>query len=84
MSHLIQTIDYFIGQCEADLAEVSGMIREETNYEVNTVDSLSDYYDEYKHHLDNLQEIRKLLTNQQTVTHGSVYVEDHLMMNGVQ
>lgn len=59
---LKDTIDYFINQCEAEMVEISWEIREETNFEVNAIDSLSDYYDEWQNRLNNLEEIKKMLT----------------------
>lgn len=59
---LKDTIDYFIAQCEAEMTEISWEIREETNFEVNAIDSLSDYYDEWQDRLNNLEEIKKMLT----------------------
>jgi hypothetical protein len=56
-----ETIQMFIEQVEGDMEELSWQIREETNFEENSVDELSDYYDEKKEHLDNLKSILSLL-----------------------
>ncbi len=59
----LKTLQYFIGELEADLEEISGEIREETNYdyEDNSIDYLSELYDDKEQHLKNLKEIRSLL-----------------------
>jgi hypothetical protein len=64
---LLSTLDMFIEELEADLEEISGEIREETNFEDNTVDYLSDLYDDKQHHLENLKEIRRLLVSNNLV-----------------
>ena len=61
MSNLIDTIDYFIREQEAELESISWEIREETNYEDNLVDRLSEDYDFHKEHLENLKTIRDLI-----------------------
>jgi hemerythrin-like domain-containing protein len=53
----IETLKYFINQLEGDLEELSWEIREESNFEDNSIDELSGYYDEKKEHLDNLNAI---------------------------
>ena len=59
---LNSTIDWFIRELESDLESISWDIREETNYENNALDYLSELYDEKEQHLNNLKEIRGLLT----------------------
>jgi len=61
MSNLIDTIDYFIREQEAELESISWEIREETSYEDNLVDRLSEDYDFHKEHLENLKNIRDLI-----------------------
>lgn len=61
MSDLIDTIDFFIQEQEAELESLSWEIREETNYEDNLVDRLSEDYDFHKEHLKNLKTIRDLI-----------------------
>ena len=63
MTEFLRTIDFFIGELEADLESVSWEIREKTNYEDNSVDYLSDLYDDKEQHLKNLKEIRRLLVS---------------------
>jgi hypothetical protein len=57
-----ETIQMFIEQLESEMEELSWEIREETNFEYNSVDDLSDYYDQKKEHLDNLKSILSQLT----------------------
>jgi hypothetical protein len=57
-----ETIQMFIEQLECEMEELSWEIREETNFEINSVDDLSDYYDQKKEHLDNLKSILSQLT----------------------
>ena len=64
---LLATIDLFIEELEADLEEISGDIREETNFEDNSVDYLADIYDDKVQHLQNLKEIRRLLISNNLV-----------------
>lgn len=52
-----ETIKFFIEQLEGDLEDLCWQIREETNYENNSIDYLSDEYDEKKEHLENLKSI---------------------------
>ncbi len=61
MSNLIDTIDFFIREQEAELESLSWEIREETCYEDNLVDRLSEDYDFHKEHLKNLKTIRDLI-----------------------
>lgn len=58
---LFDTIGHYIKEVEADLEGISLEIREETNFEPNCVDSLSEMYDEVKEHRDNLLEIKSEL-----------------------
>jgi hypothetical protein len=57
-----ETIQMFIEQLESEMEDLSWQIREETNFEDNSVDYLSDYYDQKKEHLDNLKSILSQLT----------------------
>jgi hypothetical protein len=60
---LIQTIEKFIEQCEGDLEDLSWQIREETNFEDNSLDWLSEEWDAVAKHLENLKEIKSILEN---------------------
>ena len=53
----VQTIKFFINQIEDDLEDLYWQIQEETNFEDNSVDYLSEEYDEKKEHLENLKSI---------------------------
>ena len=61
--NLLDTIDYFIREQEAQLESLSLEIREETNFEDNLVDRLSEDYDYHDEHLKNLKVIRELIAN---------------------
>ena len=63
MSTKLQTLNYLISQIEWDLEELSWQIREETNYEDNSVDYLSDQYDDKEQQLKDLIEIREMFVN---------------------
>lgn len=54
---LKDTIQNFIGQIEGDLEDLSWQIREETNYEDNSIDFLCEQYDVAEKHLENLKTI---------------------------
>ncbi len=58
---LFDTLNHYIGEVEADLEGLSLEIREETNFESNCVDSLSEMYDEVKEQRDNLFTIKSEL-----------------------
>ena len=59
--NLVDTLDHFIREQEAQLESLSLEIREETYFEDNLVDSLSEEYDYHKEHLENLKKIRDLI-----------------------
>lgn len=58
---ILDTIDWFIDELEGDLECLSWEIREETNFEDNSIDWLSEQYDEKEKHLNNLQEIKNII-----------------------
>ena len=60
---LLETLDYFLTETSADLEGLSWEIREETNYEDNNVDSLSEIYDFNKELYDNLKQIKSIIEN---------------------
>lgn len=60
---LTDTIEYFIEETEAELEGISWEIREETNFENNSIEYLSSVYDETEQHLNNLKEIKSILEN---------------------
>ena len=59
--NLLDTINYFIREQEAELESISLEIREETYFEDNLVDRLSEDYDYHEEHLKNLKEIKELI-----------------------
>jgi hypothetical protein len=58
---LIDTLNHFINDLEADLESISWEIREETNFEDNCVDYLTEEYDEKELHLNNLKQIKTII-----------------------
>ena len=58
---LLETLDYFLTETAADLEGLSWEIREETNYEDNNVDGLSEIYDFNKELYDNLKQIKSII-----------------------
>lgn len=61
LNDLSDTLDYFINHCEAEMENLSWEIQEESNFEYNIIDSLSDYYDEWKERLNDLKQIKDVL-----------------------
>lgn len=59
--NLLETLDYYLNETEAYMNELSWEIREETNYEDNNVESLSQEYDFNKEHRDNLLKIKSII-----------------------
>ena len=58
---LLETLDYFMNETSAYMNELSWEIREETNYEDNNIESLSEEYDFNKELHDNLQQIKSVI-----------------------
>lgn len=58
---LIDTLNHFINDLEADLESISWEIREESNFEINSIDYLSEDYDEKQKHLNNLKQIKIII-----------------------
>ena len=61
---LLETLEYFMNETSAYLNELSWEIREETNYEDNNIESLSEEYDFNKELHDNLQQIKSIIVAQ--------------------
>ena len=59
--NLIETLEYFLTETAADMEGLSWEIREETNYEDNNIESLSEEYDFNKELHDNLQQIKSVI-----------------------
>ena len=62
---LLETLDYFMNETSAYMNELSWEIREETNYEDNNIESLSEEYDFNKELHDNLHQIKSIIEAQQ-------------------
>jgi hypothetical protein len=58
---LIDTLEYFLTETAADMESLSLEIREETNFEDNNVEGLSEVYDFNKELYDNLQQIKSII-----------------------
>jgi hypothetical protein len=58
---LLETLEYFLTETAADMDGLSWEIREETNYEANNVDGLSEIYDFNKSLYDNLKQIKSII-----------------------
>lgn len=59
--NLLQTLDYFMNETAAQMEELSWEIREESNYELNSIESLSEEYDFNKELHDNLLKIKSII-----------------------
>jgi hypothetical protein len=59
--NLVQTLKYFMDETAAHMEELSWEIREETNYEDNNVESLSEEYDFNQELHDNLLKIKSII-----------------------
>ena len=62
---LLETLDYFLTETAADMESLSLEIREETNFEDNNVEGLSEIYDFNKELYGNLQQIKSIIEAQQ-------------------
>lgn len=62
---LTETVNYFIEELEGDLEDIAWQIQEETNFEDNNLDFLSEQYEYRVEHLNNLKEIKSILEQQQ-------------------
>ena len=58
---LLETLDYFLTETAADMESLSLEIREETNFEDNIVEGLSEIYDFNKELYDNLHQIKSII-----------------------
>jgi len=62
---LFDTLDHYIREVEADLEGLALEIREETNYEDNAIEWLSEQYDIVKQNLNNLKQIKLIVEKHQ-------------------
>ena len=58
---LLETLEYFLTETAADMDSLSWEIREETNFEDNNIEGLSEVYDFNKELYDNLQQIKSII-----------------------
>ena len=63
--NLLQTLEYYLNETAAYMEELSWEIREETNYEDNNTESLSEEYDFNQQLHDNLHKIKSIVEAQQ-------------------
>ena len=61
---LLETLEYFLTETAADMESLSWEIREETNFEDNIVEGLSEVYDFNKELYDNLHQIKSIIEAQ--------------------
>jgi hypothetical protein len=58
---LLETLDYFLTETAADMESLSWEIREETNFEDNYIEHLTECYDFNKELYDNLHQIKSII-----------------------
>ena len=61
--NLLETLEYFLTETAADMDSLSWEIREETNYEDNNIEYLTECYDFNKELYDNLKQIKSIIEN---------------------
>jgi len=64
---LLETIQYFLTETAADMDCLSWEIREETNFEDNNIESLSELYDFHKENYDNLKQLKLMIEEKDPV-----------------
>ena len=64
---LLETLEYFLTETAADMDGLSWEIREETNYEDNNIDHLTECYDFNKELYDNLKQIKLMIEEKDPV-----------------
>jgi hypothetical protein len=60
---LLETLEYFLTETAADMDGLSWEIREETNFEDNNIEHLTECYDFNKQLYDNLKQIKSIIEN---------------------
>ena len=60
---LLETLEYFLTETAADMDGLSWEIREETNFEDNNIEYLTECYDFNKQLYDNLKQIKSIIEN---------------------
>jgi hypothetical protein len=58
---LLETLEYFLTETAADMDGLSWEIREETNFEDNNIEHLTECYDFNKELYDNLKQIKSII-----------------------
>jgi hypothetical protein len=58
---LLETLEYFLTETAADMDGLSWEIREETNFEDNNIEHLTECYDFNKELYDNLKQIKLMI-----------------------
>ena len=58
---LLETLEYFLTETAADMDGLSWEIREETNFEDNYIEHLTECYDFNKELYDNLHQIKSII-----------------------
>ena len=64
---LLETIQYFLTETAADMDGLSWEIREETNFEDNNIEHLTECYDFEKELYDNLKQIKLMIEEKDPV-----------------
>ena len=64
---LLETIQYFLTETAADMDGLSWEIREETNFEDNNIEHLTECYDFNKELYDNLKQIKLMIEEKDPV-----------------
>jgi len=64
---LLDTLNYYLEEASGQMEELSWEIREETNYEDNNIESLSELYDFHKENYDNLKQIKLMIEEKDPV-----------------
>ena len=65
--NLLETLEYFLTETAADMDGLSWEIREETNFEDNNIESLSELYDFHKENYDNLLKLKSMIDEKDPV-----------------
>ena len=64
---LLETIQYFLTETAADMDGLSWEIREETNFEDNNIEHLTECYDFQKELYDNLKQLKTMIEEKDPV-----------------
>jgi hypothetical protein len=64
---LLDTLNYYLDEASGEMESLSWEIREETNYEDNNIESLSELYDFHKENYDNLLKLKSMIDEKDPV-----------------